>query len=183
MSRRTVSRGAGISARSERSAWRRPGGPCSLWVSISGNGTEVVKDHVDVEPGNGAKTIPVPYSWFAGVKGLGERFGTDWETVAYMTTGKKDGAGNALRVWHDYVAGTDPMDENDCFRATIRMENDTPTIRWHPALNDTETQKGVRTGVRTYRVMGANVLGGAWTEVPSGEEKKYKFFKVTVEMP
>ena len=155
----------------------------SARVSITGNGTEIVKDHVDVEPGNGAKTIPVPHSWFAGVKGLGERFGTDWDSVAYKPTGKKDAAGNALAVWHDYVAGTDPMDVKDVFHATIRMENDTPIIRWYPALNDTETQKGVRTGVRIYRVMGAETLGGEWKEVAPGEERKCRFFKVAVEVP
>ena len=155
----------------------------SARVSITGNGTEMVKDHVDVDPGNGAKTIPVPYSWFAGVKGLGERFGTDWDSVAYKPTGKKDAAGNALAVWHDYVAGTDPMDVKDVFHATIRMENDTPIIRWHPALNDTETQKGVRTGVRIYRVMGAETLGGEWKEVAPGEERRCRFFKVAVEVP
>ena len=155
----------------------------SARVSITGNGTEMVKDHVDVDPGNGAKMIPVPYSWFAGVKGLGERFGTDWDSVAYKPTGKKDAAGNALAVWHDYVAGTDPMDVKDVFHATIRMENDTPIIRWYPALNDTETQKGVRTGVRIYRVMGAETLGGEWKEVAPGEERKCRFFKVAVEVP
>ena len=30
---------------------------------------------------------------------------------------------------------------------------------------------------------GAHALGGAWTEVSSGNEHNYRFFKVTVEMP
>ena len=155
----------------------------SATVTIAEGGGVPVKDHVDVDSESGGKIIPIPYTWFAGVKGLGERFGTDWDSVAYKPTGKKDTAGNALAVWHDYVAGTDPMDVKDVFHATIRMENDTPIISWYPALNDTESNKGVRIGVRTYRVMGANALGGTWTEVMPGNEKNYRFFKVTVEMP
>ena len=155
----------------------------SATVMLVDNGSGAVKDHVDVEPGNGTKIVSIPYSWFAGVKGLGERFGTDWDSVAHKPTGKKDAAGNALAVWHDYVAGTDPMDVKDVFHATICMENDTPIIRWHPALNDTETQKGVRTGIRIYRMMGAETLGGEWKEVAPGEERKCRFFKVAVEMP
>ena len=154
----------------------------SATVTIADGGGPL-KDHVDVEAASGGRIVPIPYTWFAGVKGLGERFGTDWDSVAYMATGKKDAAGKALAVWHDYVAGTDPMDVKDIFHATISMENNTPIIRWYPALNDTELNKGVRTGVRTYRVMGAHALGGAWTEVSPGNEYNYRFFKVTVEMP
>ena len=155
----------------------------SAMVTIADGGGGPVKDHVDVEMAPGGQVIMIPYSWFVDVRGLGERFGTDWDAVAYMATGKRDSAGNALEVWHDYVAGTNPLDINDRFHATIRMENGTPIVRWHPALNDTETQKSVRIGVRTYRVMGANTLGGAWAEVSPGDERKYRFFKVTVEMP
>ena len=64
------------------------------------------------------------------------------------------------------------MDVKDIIHAMIRIENDRPIIRWHPALNDTELNKGVRTGVRTCRVKGANALGGAWTEVSPGNEHK-----------
>ena len=49
-----------------------------------------------------------------------------------------------------------------------------------PALNG----EGVREGSRTYRVWGkANLDDVAWSEVESGDEGDYRFFRVTVEMP
>ena len=83
--------------------------------TIAEGGGGLVKDHVDVEMVPGGRIAPIPYTWFAGVNGLGERFGTDWDSVAYMATGKKDTAGNALAVWRDYVAGNGSNGCEGCF--------------------------------------------------------------------
>ena len=55
-----------------------------------------------------------------------------------------------------------------------------PVVRWSLDLNG----EGVRKGSRTYRVWGkANLDDAAWSEVSSGNESAYRFFRVTVEMP
>ena len=89
----------------------------------------------------------------------------------------KDAAGNALQVWQDYVAGTDPTDVNDLFRATIDMSGGTPVVSWTPVLSAAEAAK------RTYTVFGRkSLLSGDWTPVTSGQEANYNFFKVRVAM-
>jgi hypothetical protein len=67
----------------------------------------------------------------------------------------------------------------------ISFENGKPVITWKPALNDTADAKGVKKGVRTYKVFGTKALGDniLWKEVADGKEKDYRFFKVTVDMP
>ena len=57
-----------------------------------------------------------------------------------------------------------------------------PVVTWDPALNG----EGVRTGVRTYTVMGSNVLSNDpkdWTECGEGKEGGFRYFKVSVRMP
>jgi len=95
-------------------------------------------------------------------------------------TGKKDGAGNDMLVWQDYVAGTDPTDEDDKFTASITFVDGEPVISYTPEL--TAEQKALR----TYKTFGKMRLQDAvWTDITAfdGEAKKpYNFFKVTVEM-
>ena len=44
--------------------------------------------------------------------------------------------------------------------------------------------EGVREGARVYRVWGKATLDdAAWSEVETGGESDYRFFRVTVEMP
>ena len=60
------------------------------------------------------------------------------------------------------------------------MKDGAPVVTWSPALNG----EGVREGSRTYRVWGkANLDDATWSEVLSGSESGYNFFRVTVEMP
>ena len=88
--------------------------------------------------------------------------------------------GAALPVWHDYVAGTDPTNALSKFTAKIEMKGGTPVVTWSPALNG----EGVREGARVYRVWGkANLDDATWSEVSSGAEGDFRFFRVTVEMP
>ena len=119
----------------------------------------------------------VPDSWPSRFPAYAAKFGSDFAASLTKPTGKKDAAGNALQVWQDYVAGTDPTDVNDVFRATIDMSGGTPVISWTPVLSATEAAK------RTYTVFGRkSLLSGDWTPVPSGQEANYHFFKVRVSM-
>ena len=88
--------------------------------------------------------------------------------------------GAATPVWQDYVAGTDPTNALSKFTAKIEMKDGVPVVTWSPALNG----DGVREGSRVYRVWGKSDLGDtSWSEVSSGSESGYNFFRVTVEMP
>ena len=119
----------------------------------------------------------VPDSWPSRFPSYTAKFGGDFASSLTKPTGKKDAAGNALLVWQDYVAGTDPTDLNDVFRATIDMSGGTPVVSWTPVLSAAEAAK------RTYTVFGRqSLLSGDWTPVPSGQEANYNFFKVRVAM-
>ena len=75
------------------------------------------------------------------------------------------------------MAGTDPTDVNDLFRAEMRIVNDAPVVSWSPVLSATEAAR------RTYTIYGRqSLLSGDWAVVPSGQEANYNFFKVTVKM-
>ena len=92
--------------------------------------------------------------------------------------GKKD-----MTLLEEYIAGTDPTDQKSKFTVKIAMDADgQPVVTWEPALNG----EGVRTGVRTYTVMGSNVLSNDpkdWTECGEGKEGGFQYFKVSVKMP
>ena len=82
-----------------------------------------------------------------------------------------------MLVWQDYVAGTDPTDEADTFKAMIRMDGTTPIIEFTPELSAIEKAK------RKYTIWGKTRLSdAAWVEVASGNEADYNFFKISVEM-
>ena len=106
-----------------------------------------------------------------------EKFGSDFTKALAMQTGKKDGAGNPMFVWHDYVAGTDPTDETDVFSASITIVDGKVTVSYSPELDD------ARKALRKYTTWGKESLSDTgWTEVEPGKEGDYNFFKVTVEM-
>lgn len=82
-----------------------------------------------------------------------------------------------MLVWQDYVAGTDPTDKDDVFKASVTIIDGKPVVGYTPELTETEKAK------RIYRTYGKVRLGDAgWTLVPEGREVDYNFFKVTVEM-
>jgi len=121
--------------------------------------------------------VAVPATWAANFPSYAEKFGSDFTASLTKPTGKKDAAGNSLQVWQDYVAGTDPTNVNDTFRATISMVGDEPVVSWEPVLSSAEAAK------RTYTIYGRQSLySGDWTPVAAGHAKDYNFFKVTVEM-
>ena len=119
----------------------------------------------------------VPDSWPSRFPAYAAKFGSDFAASLTKPTGKKDAAGNALQVWQDYVAGTDPTDVNDLFHATIDMRGGTPVVSWTPVLPVAEAAK------RTYTILGRqSLLTGGWTVVAPGQEANYNFFKVRVGM-
>ena len=118
--------------------------------------------------------VSVPESWAAEYPKFTENFGSDFTKALAMQTGKKDGAGNPMFVWQDYVAGTDPTDVNSVFKAKITIVDGKPKVVWEPNLNE----NGV---VREYKVFGKENLTD--TEWQSPISDQCKFFKVEVSMP
>ena len=129
--------------------------------------------------------VPVPYSW---LESYGFGVESDFESAAKMKFGKVDGAGRAMSVEDDYVAGTDPTNLESKLTATIKMGADgKPILSWKPPLNgETAEGAGIREGVRRYSVLGKRDPGDVeekWEPVAEGDESGYRFFKVKVEMP
>jgi len=121
--------------------------------------------------------VSVPATWMVNYPGYVTKFGADFTKSLMKPTGKRDGAGNAMCVWQDYVAGTDPTDEDDVFTASVTMVDGQPVISYSPELNDAEK------ALRSYKIWGKkSLLDEKWVEVPEGHEADYNFFKVTVEM-
>ena len=82
------------------------------------------------------------------------------------------------------IAGVDSSDPNAAFKAKITYENNVPKISWEPALNGEVENEGVPTGIRTYKVYGAdNLESPNWQLVTPENKPTMKFFRVTVEMP
>ena len=134
--------------------------------------------NVIAEVGAGG-TVAIPSEWAAQYPGFEAKFGSDFTAAVTKPTGKRDGAGNAMQVWQDFVAGTDPTKEDDVFTASITFDADgKPVIGWSPVFSDpAEAAK------RVYRKFGkVRLQDKDWTPFADGEEENYNFFKVTVEM-
>ena len=131
--------------------------------------------------GNFTTSFEISDDWFVKYPTLGGTTVAEWQKIAEGAGVKTNASGVAAPVWHDYVAGTDPTNAASKFTAKIEMKDGVPSITWDPALNG----EGVREGnLRTYRVWGkANLGDESWSEVSSGAESGYNFFRVTVEMP
>ena len=147
-------------------------------VEESGGGTLAeVTGFVTVVTEIKGGAVAVPATWAANFPSYVEKFGSDFTASLTKPTGKKDAAGASLLVWQDYVAGTDPTNPDDTFRATVSIVGDEPVVSWEPELSAAEAAK------RTYTIYGRQVLySGDWTPVAAGHAKDYNFFKVTVEM-
>lgn len=125
-------------------------------------------------------SLSIPRSWFTRHEGFSEKFGTDFAKAATMETGKVDGDGNAMQVWQDYVAGTDPTDADSKFTVRIEMRDGRPKVTWTPDAN----AGGARSRKRVYTVWGKRELSdGEWTPDVDETSGEWKFFKVTVGMP
>ena len=118
--------------------------------------------------------VAIPASWADNYPAFTTKFGAK---ALSMKTGKKDGAGNDMFVWQDYVAGTDPTKEDDVFKASITIVDGKVTISYSPELDDE------RKSLRKYTIWGkTSLLDKDWTVVQEGHESEYNFFKVSVEM-
>lgn len=121
--------------------------------------------------------VAVPATWTVNYPKFTEKFGSDFTKALAMKTGKKDGAGNPMFVWQDYVAGTDPTKEDDIFTASITIVDGEVKVSYTPELDN------ARKALRKYTTWGKkSLLDTGWTEVELGKEADYNFFKVTVEM-
>ena len=150
---------------------------------------------VYAEVTNETESITVPEGWLdeiatmydkpAGFESYQEafeaRYGDDLKAALMKPTGKHDLKGNPLYVWQDYVAGTNPLDEEDTFKATITMEDGIPVVRWSPEL------PAEKAAARKYTVYGATALDGTWVDVSDKTDAErhdlgYQFFRVSVRM-
>ena len=125
----------------------------------------------------GSAAVAIPETWAASYPGFAQKFGTDFTQALMKPTGKIGTGGTPMLVWQDYVAGTDPTDENDVFSASITIVDGKVTVSYTPELDD------VRKAMRKYTTWGKrSLLDTDWTEVQKGRESEYNFFKVSVEM-
>lgn len=119
----------------------------------------------------------IPHSWVDAFSKILQSVDGDY-SLAMKTIGE-----NGCTVADSYIAGLDPTDPKSTFKTMIEFKDGKPVVFWEPALNGTdENGRCKRTGIRTYRVLGSTDLK-TWREVNDGEEFKYNFFKVSVEMP
>lgn len=125
--------------------------------------------------------VNVPNEWFAAYGGFEEKFGADRGKALVAKTGKVAADGHEMAVWEDFVAGTDPTDEDDVFKIVdVRFENGEFKITWSPDLNEDGTKS-----VRAYTTYGCSEIGGEWynaDKAPEEVKSQFRFFKVGVEM-
>ena len=114
--------------------------------------------------------------WMEQFPRFEEKFGNDFAKAVTAWTGKTDGTYAPMLVWQDYVAGTDPTDENDIFKASITLVDGVPQVSYTPELPEAETAK------RKYTTYGKARLQDEEWHVVDGDAASYNFFKVTVEM-
>jgi len=146
----------------------------------------VAEDGGSIAPASGFVTViteikggavSVPETWSQRFPQYKAKFGSDFAASLLKPTGKKGAGGEALVVWQDYVAGTDPTKVGDVFTAKIEVVDNTPVISYSPMLSEAETAR------RKYTVYGrTSLFGGDWSVVAPGPAASYNFFKVTVEM-
>ncbi len=122
--------------------------------------------------------LAISSDWAKQYPGFKDRYGDDFGAAIVAQNGKRDGAGNPMFVWQDYVAGTDPTDAESVFRASITFDRETgnPVVSWTPELTPEEAVK------RTYTVFGKVHLNDSDWTVVNGNAASYNFFKVRVEM-
>lgn len=156
----------------------------TCYVRASSQGDEEVvnfKDSYWYSINRGKSTsrtpVPVPYEWIDDQCDVTRDLMGDYELAAESV------GANGYKLYNSYVAGLEPTDPKSKFSTKIEFKDGKPVVSWEPALNGTdEAGRCKKTGVRTYRVLGSTDLK-AWREVNDGEESKYSFFRVNVEMP
>ena len=109
-------------------------------------------------------------SWLES-NGLSGRNATDADAARILgrPSGKLAADGTALYLWHDFVAGTDPSDANDAFRAKIEID-----AAGNPVVSPVP---GPLAG-RIYTVEGKAELGDEWHPATGGD----RFFRIKVDV-
>jgi len=119
----------------------------------------------------------IPATWSVNYPGFTERFGSDFSKALSKPTGKFDRQGNPMYVWQDFVAGTNPLDQDDVFTASISVVNGKVDFSYTPVLD------ADRTALRKYSILAKrSLLDSKWEEIEIGDAVNYNFFKLTVEM-
>jgi len=109
--------------------------------------------------------VAVPHAWLDGFTALLAASGGDYEDAAWDDY---DSDGHA--TWQEYVAGSDPEDENSILRAGLSLEDGAPRLSWQPDLG----------GQRAYTIEGKAELGDAvWGATNSAT----RFFRIRVALP
>ena len=127
---------------------------------------------------NAGAAVAITADWAGQYPGFEAKFGNDFTKAITAETGKRDGAGMPMMVWQDFVAGTDPTNPDDVFKASITFDAVTgdPIVSWTPELSAAEAAK------RTYKTFGKVRLNDPdWTLI-DGDAADYNFFKVSVQM-
>lgn len=121
--------------------------------------------------------VAIASTWAEQYPRFETKFGSDFSAALTKPTGKHDGAGNAMLVWQDFVAGTDPTNPDDVFTASITFDAEgKPVISWTPELSEAEAAK------RSYKTYGkVQLTDSDWTLI-ADDADSYNFFRVTVEM-
>ena len=137
--------------------------------------TGIVNVLTEVSAGS---AIAIPSDWAAQYPSFANKFGDDFGAAITKPSGKRDGAGNQMFVWQDFVAGTDPTNLDDVLLASITYDaqSNEPIISWSPELSVEEAAK------RSYKIYGkVHLTDDNWILV-NGNAAEFNFFKVTVEM-
>ena len=115
--------------------------------------------------------VAIPHSWLSDEAAtILATNGGDYEATANATA-----ANGVNKVWECYVAGLNPTNATDVFRAVISIDTDgEPIVGWEPDLNEGGTKHE-----RVYTVEGKENLTDSWAPTNSAS----RFFRVKVSMP
>lgn len=124
-----------------------------------------LENAVQTEEANGVASVS--FVWLKGYPRYLDSVGGDYEAAARLI------GRNGYPLWQSYVAGLDPENDESVFKSYIELKDGIPEITWHPDLG----------AVRKYTILGKKTLVEKdWMPVDAGDQKKFNFFKVKVEL-
>ena len=127
--------------------------------------------------------IPVEHVWLDSYPEILASVGGDYEAMANAQSPGTNGGGkvwpdgSTYYMWQDFVAGTNPTNENSVFTAKIEIVNGEPVVKWEP---DTPELRATR----VYKTLGKKTLMDKdWVDITNKDQSEYHFFRVTVDLP